>query len=52
VIFDARTLKILGQISVAKDLYPEFATWHGNGRVVLATQSAPNTLAIYELPDR
>jgi hypothetical protein len=49
VIFDAKTLKILAQVPIQKDVYPELAIWHGSGKIVLATQASSNKLAIYEL---
>lgn len=49
VIFDTKTLKILAQVPIEKDLYPELAIWHGDGKVVLATQASSNKLVIYEL---
>jgi hypothetical protein len=49
VIFDAKTLKVLAQVPIEKDLYPELAIWHGGGKIVLATQANSNKLAIYEL---
>lgn len=48
VIFGTGTLKILAQVPIEKDLYPELAIWHGDGRIVLATQADSNKLAIYE----
>jgi hypothetical protein len=49
VIFDTRTLKVLGQVPLQKDLYPELAIWHGDGKIVLATQASSDKLMIYEL---
>jgi hypothetical protein len=49
MIFDTKTLKILAEVPIAKDLYPELAIWHGGGKIVLATQAPPDKLAIYEL---
>jgi hypothetical protein len=51
VIFDTRTLRVLGQVPLQKDLYPEFAIWHGNEKIVLATESDSNKLELYELAD-
>ena len=39
VIFDTKTLKILAEVPLDKDLYPEFAIWQGNGKIVPATDS-------------
>lgn len=50
VIFDTKTLNILTRVPIEKDLYPELAIWHGDGKIVLATQTASNKLAIYEFP--
>jgi hypothetical protein len=44
-------LKILAEVPLDKDIYPEFAIWHGNGKIVLATDSDSNKLGIYELAD-
>lgn len=49
VIFDTKTLKILAQVPIEKDLYPGLAIWHGGGKIVLATQAPPDKLAVYEL---
>ncbi len=49
VIFETKTLKILAQLPIEKRLYPELAIWHGDGKIVLATQASPDKLAIYEL---
>jgi WD40 repeat protein len=48
-IFDAKTLKILAEVPIEKDLHPELAIWHGSGKIVLATQASPNKVLIYEL---
>ena len=50
VIFDTKTLKILAQVPIEKDLYPELAIWHGGEKIVLVTQADSNKLAIYEFP--
>jgi hypothetical protein len=50
VVFDTRTLKILAEIPIAKNLYPELAIWHGDGRIALVTQGGSNRLLIYEIP--
>lgn len=50
VVFDTKTLKILDEVPIAKNLYPELALWHGGGKVVLATQADSNKVAIYEFP--
>lgn len=50
VIFDTRTLKVLAGIPIGKKLYPEFAIWHGDGKIVLVTQRGSNKLVIYEVP--
>jgi hypothetical protein len=49
VVFDTKTLKILSEVPIDRDLNPEVAVWHGNGKVVLATQASSNKLVIYEL---
>lgn len=49
VVFDARTLKIVSEVPMDRDLKPELAVWHGNGKIVLATQASSNKLVIYEL---
>jgi WD40 repeat protein len=51
VIFDARTLKIISEVSIERDLKPELAIWHGNGKIVLATQASSDKLEIYELAE-
>lgn len=50
VIFDTKTLKIIAQVPVKKDLYPELALWHGDGKIILATQSDSDKLAIFQFP--
>jgi hypothetical protein len=52
VIFDTKTLKILGSVPLPKNLYPEFAVWHGDAKIVFATHSDSNKLEIYELADQ
>jgi WD40 repeat protein len=49
VVFDTKTLKILSEVPIDRDLNPELAVWHGDGKVVLATQASSNKLVIYEL---
>lgn len=51
VVFDARTLKIVSEVPMDRDLKPELAVWHGNGKIVLATQASSNKLVIYELAE-
>jgi hypothetical protein len=50
VIFDVETLKVLAEVPIKKDLYPELAIWHGGRKIVLATQADSNKIAIYEFP--
>jgi len=51
VVFDTKTLKILNEVPIEKDLYPELAIWHGDGKIVLVTQASSNKLVIYELAE-
>jgi WD40 repeat protein len=51
-VFDAKTLKILAEVPVEKDLHLELAIWHGSGKIVLATQAFPNKVLIYELVEQ
>lgn len=51
VVFDVRTLKIVGEVPMDRDLKPELAVWHANGKIVLAMQAPSNKLAIYELAE-
>jgi hypothetical protein len=52
VVFDTKTLKILSEVPIDRDLNPELAVWHGDGKVFLATQASSNKLVIYELVGR
>jgi WD40 repeat protein len=49
VVFDAKTLKIVTELPIERDLYPELAIWHGNGKIILATQASSNKLVTYEI---
>jgi WD40 repeat protein len=51
VVFDAKTLKIVSEVPIERDLFPELAIWHGDGKIVLATQASSNKLLIYELAE-
>ncbi len=52
VVFDAKTLKIISEVPIERDLYPELAIWHGDGKIILATtQAFSNKLVIYELAE-
>jgi len=51
VIFEVKTLKILGRVSLDKRLMPEVALWHGAGRISIAVQSSSNKVGVYEISD-
>jgi WD40 repeat protein len=51
IVFDVKSLRIMAEVPIEKDLYPELAIWHGDGKIVLATQASSNKLVIYELAE-
>lgn len=51
VVFNAKTLKIIAEVPIERDLSPQLAIWHGDAKIVLATQAPSNKLVIYELAE-
>ena len=51
VVFEADSLRIISEIPLENGLYPGFAVWHGNAKVIAAIQTSKGNVALYQFEE-